>query len=57
MENVSKIVMSTSIEQIKFYMDYTEMLLVEFEKRDLDQEELLHDLDILTNRFKELQKE
>lgn len=55
MEKASEIIKYASIEQVKFYIDYTEILLVEFKKRDLDQKELLDELEILTNRYAELQ--
>ena len=56
MDKIQDILASKDISKIGFYIEYSEMLLEMFEKRGLDQEELIDERERLIIRFKELSR-
>ena len=57
MDKATEIIKHADVEQLEFYINYAEMIIDELGKRDIRDENLENELEILTERFNELSED
>ncbi len=56
MSDVLSIIKSNDIDKVEFHLEYTEIVIDFFEKRNLDITELTVELNLLQEKYEELKK-